>query len=213
MQNSIQTQKLYKTVLILSVFTIVYNIIEGLLATFLGYRDGSLTLFGFGVDSFIEFISGLGIAHMIYRIKRNPNSNRDDFEKTALKITGGAFYILVTGLLVTSIYNLVSGQKPGTTFWGVIISLISIVVMLVLIYGKLKVGKELKSEAILADAECTRVCIYMSIVLLVSSTIYELTKIPYIDAIGSLLLAWFSYREGRECFEKADSNKYGGCEH
>ena len=64
-------------------------------------------------------------------------------------------------------------------------------------------GKQLGSEAILADAECTRVCIYMSIVLLAASAVYELTHIAYIDVMGTLGLAWFSFSEGRECFEKA----------
>ena len=91
--------------------------------------------------------------------------------------------------------------------WGVIISSISIIVMLALIYGKRKVGRQLQSEAILADANCTLVCVYMSVILLISSGLYELTDLPYIDAAGTLGLAWFSYKEGKECFEKASSDK------
>ncbi|MHC1707171.1 MAG: cation transporter [Bacteroidales bacterium] len=204
-------QKLFKTAFSLAVFTIVYNLGEGIFSTVLGYEDESLALFGFGVDSFIEMLSGFGIAHMILRIRKNPQSNRDGFEKNALKITGTSFYILFAGLVVTSIYNIISGHKPETTFWGVVISLISIVVMLVLIYGKTTVGRKLNSEAILADAACTKVCIYMSVVLLASSLLYELTHIPYIDSIGTLGLAWFSFSEGRECFEKAGSEKYCSC--
>lgn len=191
----------YKLAFGLAVFTIVYNIVEGLIATWFGYEDESLSLFGFGVDSFIEAISGLGIAHMVLRIRKQPETNPDKFEKTALQITGFAFYALAAGLISTSIYNIYTGHKPLTTFWGVIISLISIVVMVVLIYWKTKVGKELESKAILADAECTRVCIYMSVVLLISSGIYELTNIAYIDSLGTLGLAWFSFKEGKECFE------------
>lgn len=69
--------------------------------------------------------------------------------------------------------------------------------MWALIYWKTKVGKSLHSKAILADVECTRVCIYMSLVLLISSAIYELTGIPYIDALGTFELAYFSYVEGK----------------
>ena len=75
--------KLYKSAFGLSLFTIFYNIGEGLVSTYLGYEDGSLALFGFGADSFIEVISGLGIAHMVLRVQKNSNSTRDDFEKTA----------------------------------------------------------------------------------------------------------------------------------
>lgn len=206
-------QKLYQTAFGLAVFTIIYNIIEGFVSTFLGYADESLTLFGFGADSFIEVISGMGVARMVVRIRQSPDCSRDNFERTALKITGFAFYTLVVGLLATGFYNLWTGHKPETTFWGVVISLVSIVVMLLLIYGKIKTGKKLGSEAILADAACTKVCVYMSVVLLVSSLVYELTGFIYIDTIGTFGLVYFSFKEGRECFEKARSNRMCSCKH
>ena len=207
----IENTQLYKWALGLAVFTIFYNIAEGLVSTYMGYEDCSLALFGFGADSFIEVISGLGIAHMIIRIQKN-NSNRDNFEKTALRITGFSFYILVGGLIITSVYNIWTGHNPTTTFIGVIISIISIVVMAALMLLKRKVGNKLNSEAILADAACTKVCIYMSIILLVSSGIYELTHFPYIDSIGTLGLSYFAFKEGGECFEKAKSDRHC-CEH
>jgi len=206
-------RRLYKLALGLAIFTIIYNIAEGLISVYFGYEDESLTLFGFGVDSFIEVVSGLGIAHMVLRTQQNPESSRDNFEKTALRITGFSFYILVVGLVTTSLYNIWTGHKPVTTFWGVIISTASILIMWALIIGKKKVGKQLDSEAILADAQCTKVCIYMSIILLISSGIYQLTNLPYIDSIGTLGLAFLSFREGQECFEKAKSNKYCSCDH
>jgi cytochrome b561 len=203
----------YSIALWLTLFTIAYNLAEGIIATWFGYEDETLTLFGFGVDSFIEMISGIGIAHMILRIRKDPSANRDNFERTALRITGTAFYLLVAGLVVSAGIVFYTGQKPETTFWGVVISIISIGVMLGLIYGKIKIGKQLNSEPILADANCTKVCIYMSVILLVSSGLYELTHLPYIDAVGTLGLAWFSFKEGKECFEKAASDKYCSCDH
>ncbi len=201
----------YNLAFALAVFTIVYNIAEGIIATVLGYQDESLALFGFGADSFIEVISGLGIAHMITRIRKNPHSDRDMFERNALRITGFSFYALVITLVVTSGINIYTGHKPVTTFWGVVISSISIGVMWLMIIGKTKAGKALKSEAILADTECTRVCIYMSVILLLSSAVYELTGFAYTDSIGTLGLAFLSFREGRECFEKAAGKHDCGC--
>ncbi len=203
----INKPKLYKVALGLSIFTILYNLGEGVISTLFGFEDESLTLFGFGVDSFIEVISGLGIAYMVLRIQSRPESNRDTFERRALKITGISFYALVAALVIMSTYNLWTGHKPITTLWGVIISIISIVVMWALVLGKTNVGKQLNSAAILADASCTKVCIYMSVILLAASAMYELTGLMYIDSIGIIGLAYFSYKEGRECLEKAASNK------
>jgi hypothetical protein len=204
-------RKMYNIAYGLAIFTIIYNIVEGLVSVWLGYNDESLALFGFGTDSFVEFISGLGIAHMIIRIRKNPGSSRDDFEKRALRVTGIAFYILTIGLTISSIYNIVTGHRPENTIWGVIISLISIAVMLVLIAGKTKAGKKLNSDAILADAQCTKVCVYMSLILLASSGIYKLTGFPYIDSIGTLGLAYLSFGEGKECFDKIKNNANCSC--
>lgn len=205
-------KKLYKIAMGLALFTIIYNIGEGLIATYLGFEDESLALFGFGVDSFIEVISGFGIVHMIVRIQNNPHSNRDDFERTALRITGVAFYLLVFGLVLTSVFNIWTGHKPITTFWGVVISIVSILIMWLLVVWKRNVGRKLDSAPIMADANCTMVCVYMSVILLISSGIYELFAIPYIDSIGTLGLSYFAFKEGKECFEKAKSDKICGCD-
>lgn len=193
----------YKLALILAYITIFYNLIEGLVSVFLGYEDAALSLFGFGLDSFVEVLSGIGILHMLMRIKNNGNTNPDEFEKTALKITGTSFYILTAGLAVSAVVNFISGHKPETTFWGMIIGLISIGSMWLLIYYKMKTGKALNSKAIIADANCTKACLYLSVVLLASSAGYELTGIGGIDSLGAILIAYFAFKEGRESFEKA----------
>jgi divalent metal cation (Fe/Co/Zn/Cd) transporter len=199
----IKEQNLYIQAYWLSLFTIFYNIIEGVVSMFFGYQDETLALFGFGVDSFIEVMSGIGIAVMIMRIKNNPESHKSSFEIKALKITGTAFYLLSAGLLAGIVANLISHHKPETTLWGVIISLISIAVMVWLMNAKKKRGRKLNSEPILADANCTKVCVYMSLVLLASSLIYELTGFVYADVIGAAGLIYFSISEGKEAFEKA----------
>lgn len=195
-------QKFYRQAYRLSLFTIFYNIAEGIISMILGYADETLSLFGFGADSFIEVMSGIGIAIMILRIKRNPDSPKSTFEKTALKITGTAFYLLSVGLLIGIVINLITRHKPETTLWGVVISLVSIAVMVWLMNAKRLIGNKLQSEPIIADANCTKVCVYMSLVLLVSSLIYELTGFAYADVIGAAGLIYFSVSEGKEAFEK-----------
>lgn len=202
-------QRLYKQAYRLSLFTIFYNILEGVVSMILGYEDETLALFGFGMDSFIEVMSGIGIAIMVLRIRRNPGSPKSDFEVKALKITGTAFYLLSLGLLAGIVINLINHHKPETTFWGVIISAISILVMTGLMSAKKRVGKELNSVPIVADANCTKICVYMSLVLLASSLIYELTGFAYADIIGAAGLIYFSVSEGKEAFEKAEGKACG----
>ena len=178
--------RLYQYALLLGLFTVVYNLGEGLVSIAFGAHDQTLTLFGFGVDSFIECISGLGIVAMILRIQSRPDAPRSPFEKTALQVTGASFYMLGLGLLATALYSVFSGHRPETTLSGLVVSLISIAVMSALVFLKTKVGRQLNSAPILADAGCTRVCIYMSLVLLAASVLYQFTGLGYVDSLGAL---------------------------
>lgn len=88
---------LYRLASILAIVTIAYNILEGLVSVYFGVNDDTLALFGFGLDSFVEVISGIGIWHMIQRIQRQPERDPDRFEITALRITGSAFICCLPG--------------------------------------------------------------------------------------------------------------------
>lgn len=195
--------KLYATAHLLAVLTIFYNLVEGSVSIWLGAADETLALFGFGVDSFIEVLSAVGVWHMIRRVMRNSGVTRDEFERRALRITGGSFYLLTAGLVLTAGVNIWQQHRPETTLWGIVVSLVSISFMWLLIHYKTKVGRALDSPAILADAACSRTCVHLSLVLLLSSLGYELTGIGSLDAIGALLIAWMAAREGREAFLKA----------
>jgi divalent metal cation (Fe/Co/Zn/Cd) transporter len=208
--------KFYTGASALALITIFYNIAEGLLSVFFGLEDESMSLFGFGLDSFVEVVSGIGIWHMIRRIRRNGGENPDQFEKTALRITGAAFYVLTAGLAVISIADLYRGHKPESTFWGIVVSIVSIASMWALMRAKVKVGKELDSQAILADAACTRACLQLSVVLLAASAGYKFTGIGGLDSIGALVIGVLCFREGKEAFEKARAGSFacncgGGC--
>jgi len=196
-------QKLYRTAAFLALITIVYNSAEGIVSVWFGAEDETIALFGFGLDSFVEVISGLGIWHMIRRLGTGGLENRDSFERRALKITGAAFYLLAGGLVISAVFSIIQGHHPATTQWGIIVSVISIVAMQALIYYKVKVGTALNSPAILADAACTRTCLQLSVILLVSSVGYALTTISYLDSLGSLCIAFLSLREGKEALQKA----------
>lgn len=203
-----KNKKLYAFASTLALITIAYNVVEGVVSVFFGLEDGSMALFGFGVDSFVEVISGIGIWHMVRRISNNDGENPDKFEQTALRITGAGFYVLTIGLSFAAAVDLYRGHKPETTFWGIVISIVSIATMWLLIHYKNKVGTQLNSQAILSDAACTRACLWLSIVLLIASAGYELTHIGGIDSIGTFVIAGLCYREGREAFEKAKAKSF-----
>jgi divalent metal cation (Fe/Co/Zn/Cd) transporter len=212
---------LSRTALILSVITILYNIAEGAVSLFFGVSDDTLALSGFGLDSFVEVMSGLGIAHMILRTHGENVTGHDRFERIALYITGSGFFLLAAGLVIGAVINTVMRKSPDTTIAGIIISSVSIITMWFLYRKKLSTGIRLGSEAIISDAMCTKTCFYLSLVLLASSLVYEIWGVGYVDAAGALGIAWFSFSEGREAIEKARTGSLtcscrcgsGGCSH
>ncbi len=111
-------ESLFQFAIILAVITVIYNLFEGVAAVYFGLEDETLALFGFGLDSFVEVMSGIGILHMVLRIKRNEDEHRDHFEKEALKVTGTAFYLLTTGLIIMSYWPFCSSAVScgGRTF-------------------------------------------------------------------------------------------------
>lgn len=202
----------YRWASALALITIFYNIIEGCVSIFFGLQDETIALFGFGLDSFVEVASGIGIWHMVRRMKQSDPVPHDSFEKRALQITGGAFYVLAVGLVATSALNIYRGTRPETTFWGIVVSVISILSMWLLIHYKVKIGKQYNSQALISDANCSKACMYLSIILLISSVGYEVTGIGAADSIGAMGIALFSYREGREAFGKSKGTAACGCQ-
>ena len=200
-----ESKRLWNRALLLAIITVFYNLLEGAVSVLFGVADDTLSLFGFGLDSFVEVVSGIGVWHMIIQIRNNKDP-QGAFEKTALKITGISFYMLVFGLVITSVYNIYMDNKPTSTFWGIVVSSISILSMGFLMRAKMDVGKKLNSNAIIADGNCTKTCLYLSVILLLSSVLFELFKIGYIDSVGALGLAYYSYKEGKESLEKANDN-------
>ena len=106
--------------------------------------------------------------------------------------------------------NVYTGHRPETTFWGIIISSLSILTMYILMRAKLYIAEKLDSAPIKADANCTRACLYMSFLLLASSLIYQWTGFAYADSLGAFGIMWFAYKEGQEAFDKA-ANKQTKC--
>jgi len=199
----LQLKELYRTASVLAMITVFYNSAEGIVSVWCGAADGTISLFGFGLDSFVEVVSGIGIWHLVQRLGRGEVADRDPFERQALRVTGAAFYLLAAGLAASALVSLFQGHRPDTSRWGIIVGVISIVAMQSLMHYKVKVGTALNSPAILSDAACTRTCLRLSVVLLAASVGYALTGIGFLDAVGSLGIAVLSFLEGREAMQKA----------
>mgnify|MGYP001581027542 CR=1 FL=1 len=172
----------------LSWFTVVYNILEGLVSVLIGSTAGSIALVGFGLDSFIESISGM---IMIWRFSKGRQA-----ERRALKLVGWSFLTLGIYVGYEAISKIVAQEIARPTIWGIAIASISIAVMIFCYTAKRKIGESLKSASLIADAKQALACIAMSVSLLIGSTIYYFFNIWWIDSAVAVLIALLSLKEG-----------------
>jgi len=128
--------RLHKRALSLSYFTVGYNILEGIVSIFAGILAGSIALVGFGLDSFVESLSG---SVMIWRFRKHgkiSEKEEEKVEKKAIKFVGFTFFILAAYVLYESVRKLLFQEVPGPSLLGIIIAIVSIAVMPVLFYMK-----------------------------------------------------------------------------
>lgn len=198
---------------VLALVTVAYNLVESVVSMFFGAEDETIALFGFGLDSLVEVMSGMGILHMLFRENYGSESEagRDKFERSALKITGYAFYVLAIGMGISAIAMAITNHMPETTLVGVIVSALSIATMWLLMTLKLKAGSIIGSQALIADAHCTRMCMYLSYTLLASSLLFELLHTGIFEIAGVLIIGYFSWKEGTSALAKARGSQSCCC--
>src|SRR4029077_14882494 len=111
----------------LEYFTIAWNAIEGLVAVIAGAFAGSISLVGFGIDSFIEVTSG---AVLLWRMSVDADvQRRERNERHALKIVGVCFLALAAYITYESATDLWSKKAPDHSIPGIILAWVSLIVM------------------------------------------------------------------------------------
>jgi len=188
--------KLHKRALLLSYFTVGYNILEGVVSILAGSLAGSIALVGFGLDSFVESLSG-GV--MIWRFRQHGKMSEEEeerIEKKAVKLVGYTFFILGAYVLFESVKKLYFHEIPNPSLLGIIIAIVSIIVMPVLFYLKYRTGKSIKSRSLIADSKETLACLFLSVALLVGLGLNYLYGLWQADPVVGVVIVAFLFKEG-----------------
>lgn len=182
----------------LEYFTITWNSLEGLVAIFAGSLAGSISLIGFGIDSFIEVTSG---AALLWRMLVDSNAERREAnERIALRIVGLCFMALAAYLFCESIADLLRRSAPPHSTPGIILACASLIVMPLLARAKRRVGGALGSTAMDADAKQADFCVYLSAILLVGLFLNAAFGLWWADPVAALAMTPIIAKEGVERF-------------
>jgi cation diffusion facilitator family transporter len=188
--------ELHKKALFLSYFTVGYNILEGVVSILAGVLAGSIALVGFGLDSFVESLSG-GV--MIWRFTQHGKISEEEeerIEKKAVKLVGYTFFILGAYVLYESVKKLYFREIPDPSLLGIIIAIISLIVMPVLFLMKYRTGKAIGSRSLVADSKETLACMFLSGALLIGLGLNYLFRLWQADPIAGLVIVGFLFKEG-----------------
>jgi divalent metal cation (Fe/Co/Zn/Cd) transporter len=195
-------EKLQQRALLLSYLTVGYNILEGAVSIFAGYLAGSIALVGFGLDSFVESLSG-GV--MIWRFRPHPGRTPEEeerLEKKAVKLVGSTFFILAAYVLYESVEKLWLQEAPDPSLLGIVIAAVSLILMPALFFYKYSLGKSLGSLSLMADSKQTLACAMLSLALLIGLGLNYLYGIWQADPVIGLLIVGVLVREGYEALKE-----------
>lgn len=178
----------------LEYFTITWNVLEGLIGVFAGLIAGSISLVGFGADSFIEVTSG---AALLWRMSVDAREEtRERSERVSLRIVGVCFLILSVYIAFESLTDLIKQRAPERSIPGIVLAGISLIVMPILSRAKKQVGTELGSVAMHADARQTDFCMYLSAILLAGLVLNATLGWWWADPAAAVLMVPIIAREG-----------------
>lgn len=184
----------------LGYLTVGWNVIEGIVAVGAGMAAGSIALIGFGVDSFVETISG---AVIVWRLMAETRGQHDDesverIERRAERLVGIAFLVLAAYVAFEAVRTLINQEAPDASPVGIALTAVSIVVMLWLARAKRRIGEALGSRAMIADAQQTYACWYLSVVALAGLALNAVFGFWWADPLAALAITVLLVREGLE---------------
>lgn len=185
----------HRAALVLSAITVGYNVIEGVVSLVFGGLAGSAALIGFGLDSFMESLSG-GI--MLWRFGRRWDTPEAELraERRATTAVGITFFVFAAYVLYESVDKLVMRETPDPSLPGIVIALLSVITMPTLFLLKRRVARRIGSRSLAADAKQTLACFFLSVALLVGLGLNYFFGIWLADPFVGLLIVGYLGREG-----------------
>lgn len=187
-----ERERLGRRARLLAAASVGYNGIEAVIALAAGAVAGSAALIGFGLDSVVEVNSGLIILWQFGH--RIPQSR----EARAMRLIALSFFALAAYVAVDCTISLVTGDDASPSPVGIALAVTSLLLMPFLSWAQRRTGKALHSNAVVADSSQTRLCSYMSAVLLGGLGLNQLFGWGWADSAAGLVIAAIAAAEGRK---------------
>jgi divalent metal cation (Fe/Co/Zn/Cd) transporter len=176
----------------LEILTLSAVTIEAVVGLAAGMAAGSLALVSFGLDSVIEFVA----ASVVLWHLRGARRGKDK----ALRIIAATFFALAIYIVVEAADGLYHHHHPSSAPIGIALVVVSFAAMQYLGRAKQRLGHDMESDALEADAEETLLCSYLSVVVLVGLVLNAALSWWWADPLAALVVAALAIREGIEAW-------------
>ena len=179
----------------LLVVTVLYNVVEGVIALWSGIAAGSIALVSFGADSYIEVAAA---SLVLWRLGIEDNEYAESVEHRVVRIIGWTFMVLSAVIVFSSVWALAGRAGAEESLVGIGLAIFSVVFMPLIAVWKLQVAAKSNLQSIAIEAKETLACSYLSLTLLVGLVANALLGWWWLDAVTALLLVPWLVREGLE---------------
>ncbi len=190
----------------IEIVNLAYNGTEVIVTLIAGFLAGSSALIAFGLDSFIEVIAASMLIWRLYGEEQGASDEKTEHRRRiTLYVVGGTFFLLSVFILSDAISKLVNEQRPETSIIGMVILGVSLIVNPFLFWGKYHTGKQLDSQALIADSKETLVCLYQTIVVLLGLILNSTLSFWWADPVAALLIVPYVLWQGWDAIHEARS--------
>ncbi|NQU97116.1 MAG: hypothetical protein HQ548_05685 [Chloroflexi bacterium] len=180
---------------ILLAVTIVYNVIEGVVALWAGLAAGSIALIAFGADSYLEVAAA---ALVLWRLSATERSGADLIEERVRRFVGWTFLALAAAVVFQAAWSLAVQDGANESMVGIGLAVASVTIMPAVALWKLRIAARTNVPSLAAEARETLACSYLSVTLLLGLVANALLGWWWLDATTALLLVPWLVREGLE---------------
>lgn len=180
--------------------TLGWNVVGTVVMLFAAIRAQSVALAGFGLDSLIEIFASVIVVWQLKGVGQ-------DREKLALRLIGGAFFLLALYILAQSAWTLAARTHPLPSPLGLLWLAVTFVVMLLLARGKLVTGRALGNAVLSTEARVTLIDAALAGAVLVGVGLNTAFGWWWADPLAGLVIVYYGVKEGREAWRHAASGE------
>ena len=193
MVNSIVSPRYNERAVRLAWATIAWNVVEAVVAIAAGTAASSIALVGFGLDSTVEVMSAVVIVWQFRGLA-------EDRERRALKLIAVSFFALAAYVGMQAIVDLLRRSEPQSSAVGIGLAIASLIVMPILARAKRLNGNAMGSATVVADSNQTKLCAYLSAILLAGLILNATAGWWWADPVAAMGIAALAVNEGRRAW-------------